>query len=48
MSDAEMGEAIAAAIAETGASTMKDMGKVIGALRGKRRARWISASEWGW
>jgi uncharacterized protein len=35
MSDAEMGAAIDAAIKETGASSMKDMGKVIGALRGK-------------
>ena len=34
MSDDEMNAAIAAAIAETGASSMKDMGKVIGALRG--------------
>ena len=35
MSDAEVGAAIDAAIKETGASGMKDMGKVIGALRGK-------------
>jgi uncharacterized protein YqeY len=35
MSDDEMAAAIAAAIAEAGASSMKDMGKVIGALRGK-------------
>jgi uncharacterized protein YqeY len=35
MSDDEMNAAIATAIAETGASSMKDMGKVIGALRGK-------------
>jgi uncharacterized protein YqeY len=35
MSEAEMTEAIAAAIADTGAAGMKDMGKVIGALRGK-------------
>jgi uncharacterized protein YqeY len=35
MSDAEMGSAIDAAIKETGATTMKDMGKVIGALRAK-------------
>jgi uncharacterized protein YqeY len=35
MSDAEIGAAIDAAIAETGAAGMKDMGKVIGALRGK-------------
>jgi uncharacterized protein YqeY len=35
MSDAEVASAIDAAIAETGAAGMKDMGKVIGLLRGK-------------
>ena len=35
MSDDEMAAAIDAAIAETGAAGMKDMGKVIGVLRGK-------------
>ncbi|MCW5688024.1 MAG: GatB/YqeY domain-containing protein [Pseudolabrys sp.] len=35
MSDAEVAAAIEAAIAETGAAGMKDMGKVIGILRGK-------------
>ena len=35
MSDDEMKAAIEAAIAETGATAMKDMGKVIGALRAK-------------
>ena len=35
MSDAEMGAAIDAAIKETGAAGMKDMGKVIGVLRAK-------------
>jgi uncharacterized protein len=35
MSDAEMTSAIEAAIKDTGAAGMKDMGKVIGALRGK-------------
>ena len=35
MSDAEMTAAIDAAIAETGASAMKDMGKVVGVLKGK-------------
>ena len=35
MSEAEMATAIDAAIKEAGASSMKDMGKVIGALRGK-------------
>jgi len=35
MSDAEMTAAIEAAIKDTGAAGMKDMGKVIGALKGK-------------
>jgi len=35
MSDAEMTAAIEAAIIETGAASMKDMGKVVGALRGR-------------
>jgi hypothetical protein len=35
MSETEMTAAIDAAIKETGAAGMKDMGKVIGALRGK-------------
>ena len=35
MSEAEIDAAIEAAIAETGAASMKDMGKVIGVLRGK-------------
>ena len=35
MSEAEMAAAIDAAVAETGAASMKDMGKVIGVLRGK-------------
>ena len=35
MSEADMTAAIDAAIAETGAASMKDMGKVIGILRGK-------------
>ena len=35
MSEAEMASAIDAAIKETGAAGMKDMGKVIGSLRGK-------------
>ena len=34
MSEAEMAAAIDATIAETGASSMKDMGRVIGVLRG--------------
>jgi len=35
MSDDEVKAAVAAAIKDTGAAGMKDMGKVIGALRGK-------------
>jgi hypothetical protein len=35
MSDAEMTAAIEAAIRDAGAASMKDMGKVIGVLRGK-------------
>ena len=35
MSDSEVSAAIDAAVAETGAAGMKDMGKVIGVLRGK-------------
>ncbi len=35
MSDADVAAAIDAAIKETGAASMKDMGKVIGILRGK-------------
>ncbi len=35
MSEADMAAAIEQAIKETGAAGMKDMGKVIGALRGK-------------
>jgi uncharacterized protein len=35
MDEDETRQAIAAAIGETGAASMKDMGKVIGALRGK-------------
>ncbi len=35
MDEAETRAAIQAAIAETGAASMKDMGKVVGALRGK-------------
>jgi uncharacterized protein YqeY len=35
MSEADMTAAIDAAVAETGAASMKDMGKVIGVLRGR-------------
>jgi uncharacterized protein len=39
MDEAETRAAIEAAIAETGAASMKDMGKVIGALRGQYPGR---------
>ena len=39
MDDAETRAAIEAAIAESGAASIKDMGKVIGALRGKYAGR---------
>ena len=39
MDEAEVREAIQVAIAETGAANLKDMGKVIGALRGKFAGR---------
>ena len=39
MSDAELAAAVEAAIKDTGAAGMKDMGKVIGALRGKYAGR---------
>ena len=39
LSEAEVAQAIAAAIAETKASSIKDMGKVVGALRGKFAGR---------
>ena len=39
MDEGEARAAIEAAIAETGAASMKDMGKVIGALRGKYAGR---------
>jgi uncharacterized protein len=39
MDEGETRAAIEAAIAETGAASMKDMGKVIGALRGKHAGR---------
>jgi uncharacterized protein len=35
LSEAEVAQAIAAALAETKASSIKDMGKVVGALKGK-------------
>jgi len=39
LSEAEVAQAIAAAIAETKASSIKDMGKVVGALKGKYPGR---------
>ena len=39
MSQAEIEQAVAAAIAETGAISIKDMGRVIGALKGKYPGR---------
>ncbi len=39
MSDVEVEAAIKAAVAETGAASVKDMGKVIGVLRGKYAGR---------
>jgi len=39
LSEAEVAAAIEAAIAETGASSIKDMGKVVGLLKGKYAGR---------
>jgi uncharacterized protein YqeY len=39
LSEAEVAQAIAAAIAETKASSIKDMGKVVGVLKGKYAGR---------
>jgi uncharacterized protein YqeY len=39
LSEPEVAQAIAAAIAETKASSIKDMGKVVGALKGKYTGR---------
>ena len=39
MSEAEVGEAIAAAVAESGAAGPKDMGKVMGLLKARRAGR---------
>ncbi|PNE11984.1 MAG: glutamyl-tRNA amidotransferase [Beijerinckiaceae bacterium] len=39
LSEAEVARAIAAAIAETGAASIKDMGRVVGALKGKYAGR---------
>ena len=47
MSDAEMTAAIEAAIKDTGAAGMKDMGKVIGALKGKHAGQMDMAKASG-
>jgi len=39
LTEAEVAQAIAAAMAETGATSIKDMGKVVGALKGKYAGR---------
>ena len=39
MSEAEMGQAIDAAVAETGATNMKDMGRAMAALRAKHAGK---------
>jgi hypothetical protein len=39
MSDAEIGQAVAAAVAESGASGMQDMGKVMAALKARLAGR---------
>ena len=39
LSEAEVAEAVKAAIAETGAASIKDMGKVVAALKGKYTGR---------
>lgn len=39
LSEAEVAQVIAAAIAETGAASVKDMGRVVGALKGQYAGR---------
>jgi len=39
LTDAEVEQAINTAIAETGAASIKDMGRVVGALKGKYAGR---------
>ncbi|MGC2224782.1 MAG: GatB/YqeY domain-containing protein [Methylocella sp.] len=39
LSEAEVARAIAAAVAETGAASIKDMGRVVGTLKGKYAGR---------
>jgi uncharacterized protein YqeY len=48
MSDDEVKAAIAAAIKDTGAAGMKDMGKVIGVLRGKYAGQMDFGKASGW
>lgn len=47
LSDAEMQEAVSATIAETGAASIKDMGKVMGALKAKFAGRMDFAKAGG-
>ncbi len=48
MSDEDVSAAIAAAIAETGAASMKDMGKVVAALRAKYVGQMDFGKASGW
>ena len=48
MGDAETRAAIEAAVAETGAASVKDMGKVIASWAPTTPARWISARRARW
>ena len=48
MSEADMAAAIDAAIKDTGASGMKDMGKVIGSFAANMPGRWIWPRRAGW
>ncbi len=48
LDEAETVAAIEAAIAETGAGSIRDMGKVMGALKTNTLARWISDRSARW
>lgn len=48
MSESDMKAAIAAAVAETGAAGVKDMGKVIGALKAKHAGQMDFGKASGW
>lgn len=48
LAEAEVGEEIARAIAETGAKTMPDMGKVMGLLKGRLAGRADMGKVSGW